>query len=225
MIIHSDPQRSDAWHKLRRGIPTASDFDRIITPQGKRSGQARTYMCQLAYERLLNKDFSRPNLTTIPHVYHGMSHEDRAVEAFEQMSGYRTDKIGFITDDTQSVGCSPDRLIVGQNAALEVKCPQGHTQIGYLIYGRGDAYEPQIQGQMLIGGYDYVHFFSWTEEFPPYHCIVVPDYKFQTALALYLSEFDAELKRGVELIRKLGSWPRNTPSVFPEEDDDAPTAA
>lgn len=223
MKIHNHPQRSDAWHRLRRGIPTASDFDRIITPQGKRSGQARTYMYQLAYERILNKDFKRPNLNAIAHINHGIISEPKAVQAFEQYTSFRTESVGFITNSEETVGCSPDRLIANRNEALEVKCPEGHTHVGYLIDGRRDAYEAQLQGQMLIGGFAYVHFFSWHEEFPPYYEIVQPNVPFQMALEQYLAEFDSELRRGVAHVRALGSWPRNAPSVFPEEDD-SPTA-
>ena len=34
MIIHEVEQGSGDWLKLRLGIPTASEFDKIITPTG-----------------------------------------------------------------------------------------------------------------------------------------------------------------------------------------------
>lgn len=216
MKIHTDPQRSDAWFKRRLGVPTASKFDRIITPQGKRSDQARKLMYELAYETISGKLTDR-DLSNVPHVKFGIDNEPVAVKAFEQHTGLRTEDIGFITDDSETIGCSPDRVIVGRNEALEVKCPMGPTVCGYLIDGMLNAYRAQIQGQILIGGFTCVHFYAWSGELPPYYEIVTPDLEFLRSLQQYLSEFRTELIAGITHIRSLGSWPSNAPSVFPDE--------
>jgi hypothetical protein len=45
VIVHNVSQLSDEWHRLRMGIPTASEFGRIITPKTmKLSAQAPEYM-------------------------------------------------------------------------------------------------------------------------------------------------------------------------------------
>lgn len=220
MKIHTDPQRSDAWFKRRLGLPTASKFDMIITPQGKRSGQAKRLMYQLAYEAITEKLVER-DLSGIPHVQHGIDNEPVAVRAFEDHTGLLTKEIGFITNDTETIGCSPDRIILGRHEALEIKCPTGPAHCGYLIDGLLDAYKAQIQGQILIGSFRCVHFFSWSPELMPYHTIVEPDPDFLFSLERYLSEFHAELTKGIAHIRALGSWPQNAPSVFPDEPDDA----
>lgn len=223
MKIHNDPQRSEAWFSRRRGIPTASQFDRIITPQGKPSGQAKKYMYELAYERLC-KTLVQKDLSNIAHVQHGIVHEADAVRDFEKVTGLRTAPIGFITDDRESMGCSPDRVIVDLDirwtAAVEIKCPTGPVHVGYLIDGL-DNYKAQIQGQMMIGGFQSIHFYSWHPELPPYYKIVTQDLEFQILLSKYLDEFNAELRRGVTYVRSLGHWPSNAPSVFPDDPDDA----
>jgi len=217
MIIHNIRQRSAEWHKLRRGIPTASDFDRIILPSGKPSGQAKKFMHQLAYERLLDKDFDRPNLAAVAHVQYGIINEDRAALAFEQLTGLTTTPVGFITDDEASFGCSPDRMIAGQHEALEIKCPTGPVQCGYLMSGLEDAYKAQLQGQILIGSFPMIHFYAWSDELPPFYIQVRPDPDFLLLLLKYLTQFNIELARGVAHIRSLGHWPSNAPSVFPDE--------
>lgn len=219
MKIHNIHQRSPEWFKLRCGIPTASEFDRIILPSGKRSGQARRYMHQLAYERVMGKRWER-GVENIAHAQYGIVNEDRAAMAFEAHTGFKTATIGFITDDAETIGCSPDRILL-DNQALEIKCPTGPTQCGYLIDGIEDAYRAQIQGQILIGGFDVVHFFAWHEELPAYYVKVEPDDTFLRTLAQYLRDFNNELMRGVIAIRQYGHWPKNTPSVFPDEPDDA----
>lgn len=220
MKVHNDPQRSEAWHARRRGIPTASQFDRIILANGKRSGQAKKYMYELAYEQLTGKSTAR-DLSNVPHVRFGIDNEAKAVEAFEAHTGLKTREVGFLTNDTETIGCSPDRVIFGRYEALEIKCPTGPTQVGYLIDTMLDAYVAQLQGQILIGGFQAVHFFAWSPELPPYYKIVEPDPDFLALLERYLGEFHQELTRGVAHIRALGSWPSNAPSVFPDEPDDA----
>lgn len=218
MKIHNVRQRSADWHALRCGIPTASQFDRIILANGKRSGQARKYMYELAYERIVERLHQGRDLSNVTHVQHGIDNEDRAVAAFEAHAGIKTHPVGFITNDPMTMGCSPDRVI-STGEALEIKCPTGPVHAGYLIDGMKDAYMAQIQGQMLIGNFRQIHFFAWHEEMPPYYKIVTPDPEFLSLLTQYLDEFNSELVQGVAKIRALGHWPRNTPSVFPENDD------
>ena len=223
MKIHNVSQRSADWHMLRSGIPTASSFDRIILANGKRSGQARKYMHQLAYERVTQTVFTR-DLSNVAHVKAGIDNEALAVAAFEKVTGYHTHPIGFITDDARTMGCSPDRVLtVGQ--ALEIKCPTGPVHCGYLIDGIADAYKAQLQGQILIGGFQHIHFFAWNEELPHYYKIITPDPEFLGLLVKYLDEFNAELAQGVAHIKALGHWPSNAPSVFPEDDDPPDEAA
>lgn len=176
-------------------------------------------MHQLAYERVMGKRWER-GVENIAHAQYGIVNEDRAAMAFEAHTGLKTATIGFITNDTETIGCSPDRILLG-NQALEIKCPQGPTMCGYLIDGIEDAYKAQLQGQILIGGFDLIHFYAWSEELPAYYTQVSPDPAFLRTLAQYLDEFNHELMKGVIAIRQHGHWPRNTPSVFPDEPDDA----
>lgn len=218
MKIHNDPQRSDAWYARRLGIPTASKFDKIITPQGKRSTSAKPLMYQLAYETISGKLIDR-DLSGVARVQHGIISEPIAVEAFENHTGMQTAPVGFITDDSETIGCSPDRIITGRPfEALEIKCPEGYTHCGYLIDGLRDAYKAQIQGQILIGGFKIVHFFSWRPDLPPYYVPVKPDPEFLDNLIKYLAEFTSELAAGIAYIRTLGNWPSNVPSAFPDEE-------
>lgn len=222
MKIHTDPQRSEAWHARRRGIPTASQFGRILLDSGRPSGASRTYMRELAYERLCNKSAAR-DLSNVAHIQHGIVSEPLAVAAFEEYTGLQTGPVGFITDDAETMGASPDRIIVGKREALEIKCPTGPVQCGYLMHGL-DNYKAQLQGQILLGNFQCVHFFAWSPELPAFYIKVEPDPVFSKLLVKYLAEFCAELDRGVAHIRAMGSWPRNAPSVFPEEDEPLPAA-
>src|SRR5580693_5336435 len=55
-IFHHDvAQYSEAYDRLKIGIPTSSHFHKIITPQGKPSKQWREYACVLIAERILQQ--------------------------------------------------------------------------------------------------------------------------------------------------------------------------
>ena len=57
MKIHNVEQRTAAWFDLRCGKPTASSFDKIITPEGTpRNGELREkYLYKLAAEAVLKR--------------------------------------------------------------------------------------------------------------------------------------------------------------------------
>ena len=55
-ILHHDVrQYSEEHDRLKLGIPTSSNFHKIITPQGKPSKQWREYACVLIAERILQR--------------------------------------------------------------------------------------------------------------------------------------------------------------------------
>ena len=55
MIRYDFPQRSEQWFRVRLGIPTASEFKRIVTPKGwKLSTQAEGYCHRLLAEWMLD---------------------------------------------------------------------------------------------------------------------------------------------------------------------------
>ena len=52
-VLHEVAQYSEGYDRLKIGIPTSSNFHKIITPQGKPSKQWREYACVLIAERIL----------------------------------------------------------------------------------------------------------------------------------------------------------------------------
>jgi len=124
-------QYSEAYDRLKLGIPTSSNFHKIITPQGKPSKQWREYACVLIAERLLQRKIEFYNS---PAMERGLIVEAEAVDWYEFDQDVVTQKVGFISDDDHTLGCSPDRL-VGGDGLLEIKAPLPHTQVEYWISG------------------------------------------------------------------------------------------
>src|SRR5438105_10515627 len=108
-IFHHDvAQYSEEYDCLRLGIPTSSHFHKIITPQGKPSKQWREYACILIAERILQQNIEFYNS---PAMERGLIVEAEAADWYELDHDITVQKIGFISDDGPTVGCSPDRLV------------------------------------------------------------------------------------------------------------------
>jgi hypothetical protein len=54
-ILHDVPQYSEAYDRLKLGLPTSSVFAKIITPGGEPSQQWKSYAYHLIAERLLGR--------------------------------------------------------------------------------------------------------------------------------------------------------------------------
>jgi hypothetical protein len=157
-------QGTDEWRRVRAGIPTASSFHKIVTPTGKFSAQARDYACTLVAEHLLGRPLD--GLMPLDWVERGRELEPQAAKLYEMTYGVGTLPVGFITNDAGTVGCSPDRLIEGVHAGLEIKCPKPNTHIGYIADGFGADYRVQAQGQIWVAEFEYVDRYSFHPELP-----------------------------------------------------------
>ena len=162
-------QRSPAWWDLRRGRPTASEFHRILTPAKEEYGTAgvRSYIHELCSQTFAN--WAPPVMTETPNnpaLRHGTMCEPEARRFFEMETGWEVQEIGFVTSDDERFGCSPDGLLgVGgavSPSGLELKCPQPHTQVKYLLSGKlPREYKMQVHGSMAITGAGHWHFLSY----------------------------------------------------------------
>lgn len=205
MIVHNDiVQGSTQWLALRSGIPTASNFDRILTPKGKPSTSAETYLHELLAERILGRPILKAVTTWMSR---GSQTEAEAVAYYESLRDLDTTKIGFVTNDTGTIGASPDRL-VGEDGILEIKVPKESTHTRYLLSGAvGDEYWPQIQGQLWITERAWVDIMSYCPEMPEAVVRVARDGAYIDRLAAAVGAFSAELERLAAAARDRG-WIR-----------------
>jgi hypothetical protein len=205
MKLHRHTQGSAEWYAARLGKPTASQFHRIVTPTGKPSTQARNYMYKLIFETLL-RESTDDQLGNLQWVQRGTEMEPKAAAQYAFETDTELEDGGFVTDNNERMGASPDRLIKGKNEALEIKCPAGWTQIGYLIDGPGNDYRPQVQGQLLIGEFDAVHFYAYHPQCPSVHLVSRPDAAYQRIMRQLLRDFLEQLDSGLDKARRLGTF-------------------
>jgi len=152
MKTHDVEQRSEAWYKIRSGMPTASEFSKIVTSKGEPSKSAEGYALTLAAEMFVGNavDAWEGNSWT----ERGRDLEEQAIQLYEFARDLDVLTVGFVTDDAQTRGCSPDGF-VGDAGMIEVKClkAENHTRaiLYYQKHGRCPPdYVQQTQGQMMI---------------------------------------------------------------------------
>lgn len=175
MKVYEFAQYSSDWWAVRRGVPTASEFSSIITPEkGQLSKQAHSYACQLVADLFdpyygCHEDYQTAAMRngTI------MEPEARRFYAFDRGEDVR--QVGFCTTDDGRFGCSPDGL-VGDEGGLELKSPSPKVHVQYLLAGGVPAeYRPQVHGHLVVTGREWWDFMSYCRGFPPLLVRVVPD--------------------------------------------------
>jgi len=167
MKIIDVEQGSREWAMARLGIPTASEFHRIVTPvKGDLSSQARRYAHQLVAETLMGEPLESM-LGNLEWIARGKLMEPHAVQMYEFTTDLATRPVGFMTTDDGRIGASPDRLVLEMPGAVEIKCTAPQTHVGFLIDGVGDDYRPQVQGQLLVSELDWVDFYAYHPTLPP----------------------------------------------------------
>jgi hypothetical protein len=207
-IYRDVEQGSGDWYRLRMGKPTASNFHKIMSPiEMKPSKSAKDYMFRLIAERLLTESMDDP--LNVEWAVRGRELEPAAAAQFEFLNQIELEAVGFITNDKGSVGCSPDRLIKGKAEALEIKCPAHWKQIRYLIEGIETEYKVQVMGQMLIGEFEKIHLYSYSDRMPALHIVTQPDLAYMKHLGRLVSDFCEQLDYYTEKARALGAYAVN----------------
>ena len=93
MITVECEQGSTQWLNARLGIPTASQFDRILSPKTlKPSASAEGYRHELLAEWLLGEPIDTVNTEW---MQRGIELEPRAVQFYEFQRDIETTRIGF----------------------------------------------------------------------------------------------------------------------------------
>ena len=202
-------QGSREWLDARVGIPTGSQFDKILTQVTmKASKQAEDYLNNLVAEYLIGEPLES---VMTPFMARGLELEDEASDYYEFQTGTEPETIGFCLRDDRLVGCSPDRL-VGNDGGLEIKCPAPGTHIGYLRNNDKlrDKYRAQVQGFLWITGRKWCDLLSYH---PTIHSLILRcerDTEFIDAVELHVGGFIKTLEQvKQEIMAKYGQEQRN----------------
>lgn len=165
-------QGSDEWHSARIGLMTASTFSKLITNTGKPSASWEDLVNTCVAEIILG---GKDEGFETPAMVRGASLENEALNFFNISYDFNFQKIGFmqsVKDETPLLyGCSPDGIDFGRRIGIELKCPLSHNHIKYLVGGQlPPQYKAQVQGQLLVTGFDHWIFGSYH---PSLKCLCV----------------------------------------------------
>lgn len=203
MIIHNVEQGTEAWFRLRLGMPSASKFKDLVTPKGKPSASGEKYMYELLAERLSGK---REEGFKSFWMQRGNDLEPQAAKVFEFQTDLPCREVGFVTNDDETVGCSPDRLVDG--VGLEIKCPSPAVHVTYLaeraISGKMPSeYYAQVQGTMWLMDFSHYWFMSYHPDLPNLIMKVQRDESYIASLSAAISKLLEDLESNLTLIGRI----------------------
>jgi len=224
--FHELEQRSPAWHDLRRGMITASEMSKIITPTLKIAANAQTK--QHLYDLLAQRITGH----TEDHFV-GYAMERGQLEETDARIAYTKElaevkECGFVINDDLGfpIGYSPDGL-VGERGQIEIKSRLAKFQVqtivdhiadrvitenetrvenGVEIVTVPDPAKPlapvefmlQIQTGLFVTGRDWCDFTSYSNGLNMAVMRVVPIDTYFEAIEKGAKEFEAAIKAGGE---------------------------
>jgi hypothetical protein len=206
VIVYDDiEQGSGAWYLARAGIPTSSEFAKIMAKPGPRGGTSSRE--QIGRKKLLWR-LAGEIITGEPEATYsnfdmerGKENEAEARDLYAFLREAEPVQVGFIKNG--NCGASPDALI-GDDGLLEIKDAKGSVQVERLIDGTlPSEYRAQVQGQLMVSERSWVDFMSHSRGLPPLIVRVERDEAYIAELREAVDRFVAELEQLVTWLRAM----------------------
>jgi hypothetical protein len=200
-VVQGGPE----WHAARAGIPTASNFDKLLTPAKlEPSKSAAPYRNHLIAEWLLGQAVLDDVKSGF--MVRGHDLEQDARDWYEMARGVELTPGGFCLRDDGSAGCSPDNL-VGDDGMAEFKTPSAANHVGYMLDGFGNDHRLQVQGGLWVTGRQWQDIVSYSPRLPKVLLRVVRDEKVIDAIANAVQAFTVHLTACKEELLSRGYKP------------------
>lgn len=154
------PPNTAEWVAARRGILTASRMaDAMPGKNGKIKVAGETLARRILAER---RTGNAAESFVTDAMQWGIDNEAAAVERYEIATGNFCETAGLVMHQTiEGFAATPDRFVFG-GGLVEVKCPQTHTHIDYILSNKlPDEYAPQVWAQLACTGEPWCDFVSF----------------------------------------------------------------
>ena len=174
MIFNLAEQGSEAWLAARRGKITGSKFKdaraRLTNKVDKKTGEITrglpsakclSYAHDVARERVGGKPaevYQNAAMRT------GTEQEPFARQAYETVTGYLVQEVGFATTDCGTFGLSLDGKIGGKGAVEIKTMVSSETLFSAVVDGDISEYEDQCYGAILFLDLDWIDLVLWTPD-------------------------------------------------------------
>ncbi|UPT53164.1 putative endonuclease [Synechococcus phage Ssp-JY42] len=199
LVYHRDlTQGTQEWLEARRGILTASEMKKIITPKLKvaDSADSRAHVYEIAAQRITG----HVEETFISYdMMRGQEEETDARDHYVKHYA-PVDHVGFITNDRWgfTLGYSPDGL-VGEIGLIEAKSRKQRFQVETIVKGEVPSeHIIQCQSALLISEREWLHFLSYSGGLPMDLIPVEPIAEFQEAIAEAATAFEARVAEVID---------------------------
>ena len=203
MIIIECEQGTEEWYQARLGIPTASNFQKIVDTKGNRSKQRNKYLYELAGEIVTGVS---NNGYTNPDMERGKEREQESRETYEFINDVKVEQVGFCYyDEKKQFGCSPDGLI-GEDGGFETKDASPHIHLDRLENGWAlTQHFQQIQGCLYVTGRKWWDLMSYSRGFKPLIIRIEKDEKFIQTLSIEIEMFINDLNKIIQKYSSKGA--------------------
>lgn len=202
MEIIDVEQGSPEWFKVRAGMPTASEFATVLA-NGRGGGESKTratYMRKLAGEILTGEPME---IYTNVHMERGKIMEDEARSLYAFLNDVEPERVGFVVNGRK--GCSPDSFI-GTNGAIEIKTALPHILIDFLLKNEfPPEHKAQCQGVLWVAEREWIDLVVYWPKLPLFVKRAFRDEEYIKNLSVKVDEFNAELTKMVDAIRRYES--------------------
>lgn len=163
LIIHTDPQGSDAWLQARKGVITGSRFKdcRDKLKSGAPSKKCADYAKDVARER----EGGEPMAVFVNGAMRlGSEQEEKARDVYQLKTKNFVEEAGFITTQDRLFGVSVDGL-VGDDGIIEIKTMvSSDTLFTAFVEGDISAYVDQCNGAMWLLGRKWIDLVLWVHD-------------------------------------------------------------
>lgn len=212
-------QGSQEWLDARRGLLTASEMCRIITPKLKVADNdaSRSHVYEIAAQRITG--FVEEGYTS----YDMMRGHEEEVDARDHYRQHYApvEHCGFITNDEWgfTLGYSPDGL-VGEIGLIEAKSRKQRFQVETIVkYEIPPEHIIQVQSGLLISKREWLHYLPYSGGLPMDLIPAEPIPEIQEAIVEAATAFEARVAEVIEAyhhaVKTRGLHP--TPRRAPQE--------
>lgn len=194
-------QGSPEWKAARLGIPTASEFHKLlgIKKDARDKVTRRTYMLKLAGELRTGEPAESYENS---HMARGKEMEAEARDLYSFMTNADPQQVGFVRNGPK--GCSPDSL-VGDAGMLEIKTKLPHLVIDCLLKDEFPTeHKAQCQGALWVAEREWIDIAVYWPKLPLFVKRAHREEAYIKELAQAVDDFNAELAEIVERVRRYG---------------------